>query len=331
MRNPILKDFSKVVLNNTQTEIQRLHTLSNALGVNLYIKRDDLNGIGFGGNKVRKLEYLLAEAKRLKATHILTLGAIQSNHARLTAVTATMLGFNVELFLKESVAIDTEGYQNNGNIALNKILDVKMHRIPNDDKMMLKINARMDEIRADGGLPYFIPVGGSNALGNLGYIDCFEEILAQQSEMGIHFDYVVSASGSGGTHGGLIIGNILHGNKVFVKAYNVQPEHDELVDHTLAICNETLSWLGKDAIQEDLIDLNSSYSGAAYGFPEDLHLNTLRVLAKEEGVFLDPVYTAKAFTGLMEDIKKGVCPQGSNILFIHTGGTPGVFAYNNYY
>lgn len=324
-----LSKYPKLKLLNRATEVQHVAQLSNQLGVNLYIKRDDLNGVGFGGNKVRKLEYLLGDAQQQNATHILTLGAIQSNHARLTAVTARMKGFEVELFLKESVPIETDSYQQNGNIVLNRIVDVKMHRIANDNKMMDKVRARMEEITKEGGKPYFIPVGGSNALGNLGYIDCYTEILKQQDELQVEFDYVVAASGSGGTHGGLLIGQLLSGANMCVKAYNVQPEHDELVDHTLAICNETLQWIGNRSISKDDIDLNSSYSGAAYGFPEDYHLQILQLLAKQEGVFLDPVYTAKAFAGLVHDIKAGVYPKGSTIVFIHTGGTPGIFAYNN--
>lgn len=331
MENMDLSKYPKLKLLNQATEVQYMAQLSGQLGVHLYIKRDDLNGVGFGGNKVRKLEYLLGDAQHQNATHILTLGAIQSNHARLTAVTARMKGFDVELFLKESVAIDTEAYQQNGNIALNKIVDVKMHRIPNDNAMMNKVKARMDQIIKDGGKPYFIPVGGSNALGNFGYVDCYSELLKQQEDLQLKFDYVVAASGSGGTHGGLIIGQILSGADMRVKAYNVQPEHDELVDHTMAICNETLQWLGRSPISKDEINLNSSYSGAAYGFPEDIHLETLQLLAKQEGVFLDPVYTAKAFTGLVQDIKKGIFPLGSSIVFVHTGGTPGLFAYNNLY
>jgi len=325
-----LKNYPKLNLLNRFTEIQYLEKWSKSLNVHLYIKRDDLNGVGFGGNKVRKLEYLLGDAQAQQATHILTLGAIQSNHARLTAVTARMKGFEVELFLKESVAIAEPAYQLNGNIALNKIVDVRMHRIPNDNKMHEKIEARMEEIRAEGGRPYFIPVGGSNAIGNLGYIACYDEILKQQDELNTTIDYIVVASGSGGTHGGLLIGQLLREGKAQVKAYNVQPEHEELVEHTVDICNETLAWFNKPKIDSSSIALDSSYSGKAYGFPEDYHLKTLKDLAKEEGVFLDPVYTAKAFSGLVKDIQKGVYPAGSTIVFIHTGGTPGIFAYNDF-
>lgn len=326
-----LSKYPKLKLLNRATEVQYLAKISELFGVNLYIKRDDLNGVGFGGNKVRKLEYLLGEAKKQGVTHVLTLGAIQSNHARLTAVTATMKGFEVELFLKESVDIQKESYQKNGNIVLNSIVDVKMHRIPNDNKMMEKVEARIKEIKEEGGIPCFIPVGGSNALGNIGYVACYNELLDQEKELGVKFEYIVAASGSGGTHGGLILGQLLSGDRASVKAYNVQPEHDELVDHTLEICNETLRMFGKDELSRESIDLNSSYSGAAYGFPELYHLNTLKLLAKEEGIFLDPVYTSKAFSGLLADIKKGVYPKNSTIVFIHTGGTPGVFAYNDWF
>lgn len=329
--NSSFMSFSKIDLTRLSTDIQHLEQLSLELGVNLYIKRDDLNGIGFGGNKVRKLEYLLADAKKQNATHILTLGAIQSNHARLTAITSKMQNFEVELFLKESVAIDNESYQENGNITLNNIVDVKMHRIPNDNKMMARIKSRMQEIEEAGGKAYFIPVGGSNAIGNLGYLDCFKEILRQQGELNMEFDYVVCASGSGGTHAGLMLGQLLTDSKARIKAYNVQPEHNELAEHTLVIINESLSWFDRDAVRIDDVDLNSNYSGAAYGFPEKEHLSTLKSLAQQTGIFLDPVYTAKAFYGLISEIKDGLYPQGANIVFIHTGGSPGIFAYKDWF
>lgn len=326
-----LSKFPKLPLLNKATAIDYLADLSARYDVNLYMKRDDLNGIGFGGNKVRKLEYLLGEAKSLNATHILTLGAIQSNHARLTAITSRMKGFEVELFLKESVDIAKESYQKNGNIVLNHIVDCKMHRIPNDNKMMEKVTNRMEEIRNEGGIPYFIPVGGSNAIGNLGYIACYSEIIEQQKELNIVFDYITTASGSGGTHAGLILGSHLTGSNTAIKAYNVQPEHEELVEHTFEICNETLALMGLASIDIDRVDLDTSYSGHAYGFPEEFHLETLKSLASTTGIFLDPVYTSKAFSGLIKDIESGKYPKNSNILFIHTGGTPGIFAYQDWF
>lgn len=327
----LLDKFPKVSLFSNTTEIQALLELSKKYGVNLFIKRDDLNGVGFGGNKVRKLEYLLGDAKHKGATHILTLGALQSNHARLTAITSKMLGFEVELFLKESVDIPKEAYQKNGNIVLNSIVDCKMHRIANDNYMMHKIEARMDEIRKEGGIPYFIPVGGSNSLGNLGYLACYSEIMDQSKELGVHFDFVSVASGSGGTHAGLLLGQLLSKTNTTIKAYNVQPEHDELMCHTLKICNETLSLLGHGSLNKSEIDLCSSYSGQAYGFPEEYHIKTLKDLASTTGIFLDPVYTSKAFYGLLRDIDSGNYPKNSNILFIHTGGTPGIFAYQDWF
>lgn len=326
-----LRKYPKLTLVNKPTEIQYLSVLSNRYNLNIYIKREDLNGIGFGGNKIRKLEFLLGEAKSKNATHILTLGAIQSNHARLTAITSRMMGFEVELFLKESVDIQKESYQENGNIVLNQIVDCKMHRIPNDDKMMDKINQRMEEIRQEGGNPYFIPVGGSNSVGNLGYIDCYLEILEQQKEMDITFDYIATASGSGGTHGGLLLGSELTDTSCQIKAYNVQPEHEELLSHTIEICNETLQFMGYKNLDKKKVDLNSKYSGHAYGFPEVEHLEMLKGLASQTGIFLDPVYTAKAFTGLIREIEEGSYPKNANVLFIHTGGTPGIFAYKDWF
>lgn len=326
-----LKSFPKVKLLHKASNIHHLKKLSALLEVDIYIKRDDLSEIGLGGNKLRKLEYLLGEATKKGATHILTLGAVQSNHARLTAIAATMLGFQPETFLKLSVPNESVSYQENGNIVLNQIVNTSIHKIPADSSMMQRIEARMDQIRQEGGTPYFIPVGGSNALGTLGYLDCFYEILQQQNELKINFDHIVVTSGSGGTHAGLIMGKKISQNPVKITAYNVQPEEEELIDQTYTICNEALGMLSKPSISKNDIILNTNYSGKAYGFPEDYHLEAIKLAARTEGVFLDPVYTGKTFSGMLADIQNGTYKKGEKILFIHTGGTPGIFAYSNFF
>lgn len=326
-----LKNYPKVKLLHKPSNIHHLEKLSNILGVDIYIKRDDLSEVGLGGNKLRKLEYLLGEAKQKKATHILTLGAVQSNHARLTAITATMLGFESETFLKLSVPNESIFYQENGNIVLNNIVKTAIHKIPADNCMMSRINARMEEIRKEGGRPYFIPVGGSNAIGTFGYLDCFYEILQQQNDLNIEFDHIVVTSGSGGTHAGLIVGKKISKSPIKITAYNVQPEEKELIDQTFSICNEALNMISKPPIKPKDIVLNTYYSGKAYGFPEDYHLDTIKLVARSEGVFLDPVYTGKTFSGMLVDIQNGTYKKGEKVLFIHTGGTPGIFAYSDFF
>lgn len=327
-----LKKYPKVKLTDFPSKIYHLKQLSKLLGVEIYIKRDDLFAIGLGGNKLRKLEYLLGEATKQNASHIFTVGAVQSNHARMTAITAQMKGFEVELFLKKSVPLKTDTYFNNGNIILNKISDATIHEVADNDSAYRAMEARSKALKQKGDRVYIIPIGGSNALGTLGYVDCYFEILKQQADMGIQFDHICTASGSGGTHAGLIVGNLLAKKNTNIKAYNVEPDEIQLAAHTLKIANECLLLCdNKTILTDEDIHISSEYAGIAYGIPSDFHIDTIKFLAKHEGIFLDPVYTSKAFTGLLMDIKNSIIKKGEKVLYIHTGGTPGIFAYEQYF
>lgn len=331
MKRINLKKFPKITLLESPSSINYLQQLSKIVGVDVYIKRDDLSSIGFGGNKLRKLEYLLGEAHKQNATHILTIGATQSNHARLTAVAATKYGFKTELFLKRSVENDSENYQMNGNIVLNNIIESAIHRIESDEFALGKVQKRMEEIKKEGGKPYFIPTGGSNALGTLGYLDGFLEILQQEKDLNLHFNHIAVATGSGGTHAGLLVGKNITDSPIQIKAYNVQPEKTELEQHTATICEEALNMIGQHKLNKIEVNIDSSYAGKSYGIPEKYHVDSIKFLAKYEGIFLDPVYTAKAFSGLLMDIESGYYKKGEKVLFIHTGGSPGIFAYADFF
>ena len=332
MKKIDLRNFPKLKLINSPSDIYHLQQISKILGVDIYIKRDDLLPLGFGGNKLRKLEYLLGEAHHLKATHIFTFGAIQSNHARMTAIAAKKYGFEVELFLKKSVPINNDNYFQNGNTILNAIIEATIHQVSDNKSAYALADIRKNELEQEGYKPYLIPIGGSNALGTLGYVDCFYEILQQQNSLGFEFDYITTATGSGGTHAGLILGKLLSKSSSIVKAYNVEPEEDEIIAHTIKIGTEALGLCGANNIltQKD-VNLSSEYAGKAYGIPEDYHIDTIKFLAKHEGIFLDPVYTSKAFTGLIMDIKNNVIKKGEKVLYIHTGGVPGIFAYPQFF
>ncbi|MCA5006408.1 D-cysteine desulfhydrase family protein [Sphingobacterium bovistauri] len=327
-----LKKHPKLKLIEYPSAIYFLRNISNLLGVDLYIKRDDLFSLGFGGNKLRKLEYLLGEAQKKNATHIFTIGALQSNHARMTAIASKMHGFEIELFLKKSVPVTEQAYFSNGNKILNNIIDATIHQVQDNNSAYQAIAERTILLEKEGARPYVIPVGGSNALGTLGYVDCYFEILQQANDLGIRFDLITSASGSGGTHGGLVVGNALSSSKTKIKAYNVEPDEGQLAGHTLKIANEALALCGeKPNLTLENIVLSNEYSGAAYGVPEEYHIDTIKFLAKNEGIFLDPVYTSKAFTGVIMDIQNNVIKKGEKVLYIHTGGIPGIFAYPQYF
>ena len=328
----LVSGINRLKLLSFPSSLLYLQGLSNELKTPIYIKRDDLTELGCGGNKLRKLEYLLAEAKQNEATRIITIGARQSNHARLTAVTAKMMGFDVDLVLKNSVPLDTESYQLNGNLVLDNIVDANIHEIANDGSATNFINNLTKHYETVGDKVYFIPVGGSNTIGGLGYSRAVYEIEDQSKDLGVDFKHITLASGSGGTHAGLIAGYEILGKKTFIQAYNVQPDREVILDETKNITEGILN-LFDLSMQSQGIEyrLSNDYVGEAYGIPNEQTLQTIKHLAKTEGVFLDPVYTGKAFTGMVEDIKKGRFPKGEPILFIHTGGIPGIFGYQNWF
>ena len=328
----IKNDINRIKLLNYISPILFLKTLSEELGTPIFIKRDDLTEIGCGGNKLRKLEYLLAEAKNQKANRIITVGARQSNHARLTAITSKMLGFQVDLVLKNSVPIDSDNYYLNGNLVLDQIVDANIHEISNQEASSQFVHNLINHYETVGEKVYFIPLGGSNFIGGLGYARVVYEIEEQIKQSQVNFKHIVLASGSGGTHAGLIAGYELLQRKVNIQSYNVQPEIEPLLAETKKITQEILSTFGlSNKSLEIEYQLCNDYVGEGYGIPNKLTLQTIKHLAKCEGLFLDPVYTGKAFTGMVEDIKKGRYPKGEPVLFIHTGGIPGLFAYNNWF
>ncbi|MFZ4263253.1 D-cysteine desulfhydrase family protein [Sphingobacterium sp. HJSM2_6] len=324
------KGFVRYSFLEKPTPIQHLKKLSKLLNHPIYMKRDDLNGIGMGGNKVRKLEFFIADAIAQSANRVITLGALQSNHARLTAFAASMANLEIDLVLKKSVNNDTSAYQSNGNMLLNRLLDAQIHCIPNDEKVSHYIQNLQIEYSKKGENPYFIPVGGSSALGSLGYARAAVEIEEQLTRMDVSISNIGLASGSGGTHAGLLAGYNYLNKPMNIHAYNVQIEQEPLFGQTRLIANEVSKLIDCSAyLAEEHIHLSNAYAGEAYGIPNAETFATLQLLAKTEGILLDPVYTGKAFTGFIEDIKMGKYQKGPS-LFIHTGGTSGFFAYEDW-
>lgn len=308
------KRFDKVPLGVFPTPIQRLNNISRALGVNVYIKRDDLTGIGLGGNKVRKLEYLLADARRQGARVVFTTGGAQSNHAMLTAASAAKLGMRAILILKKRGVTSCVGNQ-----LLERLMGTEVIFMDTDDYG--DIYAEMDRVGAGLGVPYYkIPCGGSNALGSLGYVDCAREIAGQ----GMRFDHIVCAEGSGGTMAGLALGA-----KLFIPGTRV---HGMMVDTdpfdviTPRLMREAAALLGSEVvIGPDDFDLRDM-CGPGYAIPSDEGNAAVSLMAEMEGLFLDPVYTGKAFAGLIAMAREGAFRPDDHVLFLHTGGAGGLFA-----
>jgi len=309
-----MNTFEKVSLGVFPTPIQKLENISRLLGAQVYIKRDDMTGLGLGGNKVRKLEYLLAEAKAQGAQVVFTTGGAQSNHAMLTAAAANRLGMKPILILKKRGVTARQGNQ-----LLEHLMGVDVRLMDTDD--YADIYAEMDRVGAELGVPtYKIPCGGSNALGTLGYVDCVKEIAAQ----GMAFDHIICAEGSGGTMAGLALGAKLYMPRARVTGMMVDDDPFEAI--TVRLMREAAALLGADvsvsAQDFDLRDL----CGPGYAIPSEAGDAAVRLMAAQEGLFLDPVYTGKAFAGLIDMAKEGAFRPDDRVLFLHSGGAGGLFA-----
>lgn len=306
--------YSKISLGIFPTPVQKLENISRLLNVNVFIKRDDLTGLGLGGNKVRKLEYLLADAREQGAEVVFTTGGAQSNHAMLTAAAAGKLGMKPILILKQRGVTERIGNQ-----LLEHLMGTEVFFMDTDS--YADIYDEMDRIGVQLGVPYYkIPCGGSNALGCLGYVDCAREI----SQQDIHFDYLICAEGSGGTMAGLALGAklFLPGTKV----YGMMVDTDPFDEITPALMRETSALLGVDTeISAEDYHLRDM-CGPGYAIPSEEGNAAIALLAKEEGLFLDPVYTGKAFAGLLKMAEEGSFQSTDNVLFLHSGGAGGLFA-----
>ncbi len=308
------QDFDRISIGVFPTPVQKLESISRLLGTQVYVKRDDLTGLGLGGNKVRKLEYLLADAKAQGAEVVFTTGGAQSNHAMLTAAAARKLGMTPILILKKRGVTARQGNQ-----LLEHLMGVDVRFMDTDD--YADIYAEMDRVGKALGRPYYkIPCGGSNALGTLGYVDCAREIRDQ----GLHFDHLICAEGSGGTMAGLALGAKLYlpGTRVT----GMMVDSDPFEEITVQLMREAAALLGADvqvsAEDFDLRDL----CGPGYAIPSQEGNAAVAMMAENEGLFLDPVYTGKAFAGLIAMAREGAFKPTDRVLFLHSGGAGGLFA-----
>ena len=326
----MLDKFSRFPLIDA-TPIEHLSRLSNLLkGPQIYVKRDDLNVLGGGGNKLRKLEFFVGEAINQKADTLITVGALQSNHARLTAAAAAKAGLSCELVLVNKVPRSNPDYQNNGNLLLNKIFGAKMHLLSKQDNVEQFIQDLKDKLKTSGKTPYFVPLGGSNALGSLGYVKCAGEIVEYSQTNKCQFNYVTVVNGSAGTHAGLIAGFKAHSYSTTTIGYTVVRSVAETLPYTLELVNQCLHLFASNlSVSSADIILDDKYVGEGYGLPTAAMKEAMYLMGQTEGLILDPVYTGKAFAGVIADIRNGKFTNKDNILFIMTGGAPGVHAYQD--
>jgi L-cysteate sulfo-lyase len=326
-----LARFPRVKLCQTPTPLEKLPNLSKLLGgPTLWIKRDDCTGIATGGNKVRKLEFLLGEALSQGANHLVTQGAVQSNHVRQTAAVAAKFGLKCTAVLEHRVQTNDKDYLQGGNVLLDHLMGINIEYRPGGSDMQAAIEEVGAALRDRGERPYLIPGGGSNPVGALGYASVALELLNQANEMGLRIDQLVHATGSAGTQAGLVAGlNALNaGIPVLGIGVRLPRDKQEANVHKLALATSAL--FGGPAVPREAVQANCDYVGEGYGIPTKSMAEAVMLLARTEGVFLDPVYSGKGMAGLIDLIRKGTFKPEENIVFLHTGGQVGLFGYADF-
>ncbi|WP_160108709.1 D-cysteine desulfhydrase family protein [Pseudomonas izuensis] len=326
-----LAAYPRATLLEGPTPVQKLSRLSQLPelnGCNLYVKRDDLTGLGGGGNKLRKLEFLLGEALAEGADTLVTWGGLQSNHARLTAAVAARQGLACELILTPSAVRTDEDFCHNGNVVLDALFGAKIHRLAPGAAPDAYAAELLEKLKRQGKKPFVMPLGGSSPRGSLGYAACAAEILRQADALDIQFDQIIVPNGSAGTHSGLLAGVTLAQSSTKITGYSVLATEEQASTLTLEKTRQVLQLLAcATPLAENAIKVDGSQRGEAYGAPTEAMLEAVRLLASHEGLLTDPVYGGKAFAGLLAAVRRGDYPVGSNLLFVMTGGLPGIFAY----
>lgn len=317
--------FPRLELIGAPTPLEYLPRLSDYLGREIFIKRDDVTPLAMGGNKLRKLEFLAADALREGADTLITAGAIQSNHVRQTAAVAAKLGLHCVALLENPMGTRAENYLTNGNRLLLDLFNTQVEMCDALTDPNAQLEALATRIEAQGYRPYVIPVGGSNALGALGYVESALEI-AQQCEGAVELSSVVVASGSAGTHAGLAVGlEQLMPNAELIGVTVSRSVADQL-PKVAALQQAVANSLELEA--KAGIHLWDEYFAPGYGIPNDEGMAAVKLLAQLEGILLDPVYTGKAMAGLIDGISQKRFKDEGPILFVHTGGAPALFAYH---
>jgi L-cysteate sulfo-lyase len=332
-----LSRFPRVALCHRPTPLEPLRRLSGYLaGPNIYVKRDDCTGLALGGNKARKLEFLVAEALAQDCDTLVTIGGLQSNHCRQTAAAAALYGLGCELILPHLSRFNSTTYETSGNVLLDQLFGASLHVVASMDAAAECSKRVLDEIRDRGGKPYFIPAGGSTALGALGYVDAARELAEQAAAQQLQIDHVIVTTGSSTTHAGLVVG--FHALELTQSGYQSPPitgisVYQRQQPATALVrqrARETAELLGVSiAGIDERVLVTDAYLGRGYGEPTDGMIEAVQLTARLEGLLLDPVYTGKTMAGLIDRVRQGSFRPTENIVFMHTGGMPALFAYRD--
>ncbi|MBO1074313.1 D-cysteate sulfo-lyase [Roseomonas marmotae] len=324
-----LARFPRIRLGHMPTPLEPMENLTRHLGgPRLWIKRDDCTGLSTGGNKTRKLEFLMAEALAQGADTVITQGATQSNHARQTAAAAAKLGLTCHILLEDRTGFRDEAYTKSGNVLLDRLHGAHISHRADGADMQAEMEILAEELRASGRKPYVIPGGGSNAVGALGYVNAALELVAQAAEMGLRIDHVVHATGSAGTQAGLVTGLVALNSGIPVLGIGVRAPKAKQEANVLALAEKVATHLGLPGIvKAEHVVANTDYVGQGYGIPTHGMVEAVKLLAEKEGILLDPVYSGKGMAGLIDLIGKGHFRKDENVVFIHTGGAVGLFGY----
>lgn len=325
-----LSRFPRLHFAHLPTPLEPMERISKALGgPNLWIKRDDCTGLSSGGNKTRKLEFLMADAVANGADTIITQGAIQSNHARQTCAAAAKLGLECHILLEDRTGYDAEAYTHNGNVLLDELHGATISIRPDASDMNAEMEQLAQVLRDDGKKTYIVPGGGSNEIGALGYVNAAFELTHQANERSLQIDHLVHATGSAGTQAGLVVGMEAMNSGIPVYGVSVRAPKQKQEENVYGLAQRTLDFMGlnPDLVARDKVVANSDYVGDGYGLPTESMVEAVKMLASYEGILLDPVYSGKGFAGLIDLIRKGHFKQGENVVFLHTGGSVSLFAY----
>ena len=326
-----LSAFPRIRITHGPTPLEFMPRLTEALGgPKLYIKRDDCTGLGTGGNKTRKLEFLMADAAAQKADTIITQGATQSNHARQTAAIAAKLGLQCEILLEDRTGSKVDQYKQSGNVFLDHLYGAHVQELPGGSDMNAAMTQLAEALRRKGRKPYIIPGGGSNPIGALGYVVCALEMVEQFNARGLDVSHVVHATGSAGTQAGLLAGLEGTRSRIPVLGIGVRAAKEAQETSVYNLAAKTAELLGvPGAVARESVVANCDYVGGGYGVPTPGMVEAVTMLARLEGILLDPVYSGKGMAGLIDLCRKGFFKTSENVVFVHTGGAVALYGYTD--